>query len=44
MNYFNYTELNDKSLCLNEKRINFEKLNGRYNLKIRKELKEPIKI
>lgn len=32
MIYFKYTELKDKSVCMKEDRINFEKLKGRYKV------------
>lgn len=44
MNYFNYTEIMDKSLCVEEEKINNEKLKGRFMLKIKKELPLPLRI
>lgn len=34
MNYFKYTELNDKSAYLQEQKVDKEKLKGRFKLKI----------
>lgn len=44
MCYFGYTELIDKSLCMNELKINAEKLKGRFKLKIKPNLPTPLKI
>ncbi len=44
MNYFQFVEVNDKSVCMHEHKIPFEKLNGRYHLNIKQELNMPLKI
>lgn len=36
MSYFGFTEIMDKSMCLEEEKVNNEKLKGRFHLKIKK--------
>ncbi|CDW85246.1 UNKNOWN [Stylonychia lemnae] len=44
MSYFGFTEITDKSKCLEADRMNNEKLKGRFKLKIKKSLPEPMRI
>ena len=43
MSYFGFTEIMDKS-CLEEGKVNNEKMKGRFQLKIKKELPPPMRI
>jgi hypothetical protein len=42
MNYFNFTEIMDKSVFLKEELINSEKLKGRFKLHIKRDLPTPL--
>lgn len=44
MSYFGFTEVLDKAMCLEEEKVNNEKLKGRFSLKIKQGLPPPMRI
>jgi len=44
LEYFGFTELLNKSVCVEDRKIIEEKLKGKFKLKIRNDLPEPLRI